>query len=165
MHPLAKYSLKDFDKYNCLKLSLSFYLILLFLLRGFAIGIASLTNLKDKLSLIQWFYPESLQFYFSLLAGIPGLLVLYVIFQRKPEAANWVKILWANILYLCTALLALDILIYWSQYYIFQQGKLFFLVWQTIIAVLLLLYCRHSHRAKINRQEFPEVIEPLKVKN
>lgn len=158
MHPLAKYSLRHFDKYNCLKLSFIYYFILIFLLRGFAIAILSLVNLRDKLALIQWFYPESSMFYFSLLSGAPSLLLFYVIIQRRPDATNWVKTLWHNILPVMSVFVFIDLAIYWGQFFLFSQGKLSWLFAQTFIALSLLLFCNFNSKAKINRKEFPEKI-------
>ncbi|TRX57007.1 DUF2919 family protein [Thalassomonas sp. M1454] len=158
MHPLASYSLKHFDKYNCLKLSFIYYFILIFLLRGFVIAILSLVNLRDKLALIQWFYPESSQFYFALLSSTPSLLLFYVIIQRKPEAAPWVKSLWQNILPIMSVFVLLDLAIYWGQFALYSQGKFNWLCAQTFIAVCLLLFCKLSAKARINRSEFPETI-------
>lgn len=157
-HPFAKYSIKDFDKYNCLKLSFSFYFILLYLLKGYAIGMVSLSNFKDKLSVIQWFFPDSNLFYLSLLFGVPGLFLMYVIFQRKPDTATWVKRLWRRIYWLALALIIIDSLIYWGLYLLWHLGEFTFLVSQSILALLVTTYFSKSHRAKINRQEFPEPI-------
>ena len=159
MHPLANYTLKDFDKYNCVKLSFSYYLILLYLLRGYAIGMASLANLKDKLSLIQWFYPDSTMFYLSLLFSIPNLVLLYVVIARKPDAHKWLKVLWRKVLPLSILLITIDLLIYWGQYLFVTPGSLSRLLIQTAVAVSILLYCTVNARAKMNRLEFPEHIE------
>lgn len=154
----AHYSIKDFDKYNCLKLSFSFYFILLYLLKGYAIGLVSLSNFKDKVSVIQWFYPDSSMFYLSLLIGAPGLFLMFVIFQRKPEAANWIKQLWSRIYWVIITLVIVDTLIYWGLFILMQLGEFQFLMIQTLFAFLFTLYFMRSHRAKINRQEFPEKI-------
>ncbi len=157
-HPLATYGLKDFDKYNCLTLSYSFYAVLIYLLKGYVIGMVSLSNFKDKLTVIQWFYPESSLFYLSLLIGLPGLFLMSVIFQRKPDARNWVKYLWQHIFKLCLVLVLIDVAIYWALYLFLQVGQLSWLVGQNVLAIAALLYCRFSRRAIINRQEFPEEI-------
>lgn len=159
MHPLANYTIKDFDKYNCVKLSFSYYLILLYLLRGYAIGMASLANLKDKLSLIQWFYPDSSMFYLSLLFSVPNLILLYVVIARKPDSPQWLKVLWQKVLPFSVLLVSIDLLIYWGQYLLVTQGSLHRLLIQTAVAVSILLYCTLSARAKLNRLEFPEHIE------
>lgn len=160
---MSRYSFKDFDKYNCLTLSFSYYAILLFLLKGYAIGIVSLSNFKDKLTVIQWFYPESELFYLSLLTGVPGLFLMYIIFQRKPGASQFIKSIWNHIGYVCTALVLIDFMIYWSLFYFKQIGQFNWLLGQTCFGILATVYCLKSVRAMINRHEFPEAIpEPKK---
>ncbi|OUS32174.1 hypothetical protein A9Q98_01845 [Thalassotalea sp. 42_200_T64] len=159
MHPLAQYSFEDFDKHNCLKLSFSFYFMLIFLLRGYAMGILSLSNMRDKLSLIQWFYPESTAFYLSLVTGIPGLLLFVLLLARRPAASEWLKSLWPKFLLLGTIAVFIDLSFYWAQFFILQQGKLSWLIAQSVIGGTLLLLMKTSHRATINLAEFPEEIE------
>lgn len=162
MHPLAQYSIKDFDKNNCLKLFIGFYLLLAFLLRGYVVGVLSLSNLRDKLSLIQWFYPESSLFYLSLVSGIPGLLLLLLMFSRKPTASAWVKSLWPKFLLLSSMVIIIDLSFYWGLYLVNDLGKSSWLIAQTLIAISLVLMCKLNARAKINLSEFPEVIPQLK---
>lgn len=159
MHPLANYSINDFDKHNCLKLSFIFYFILAFLLRGYAIGIMSLSNLRDKLSLIQWVYSDSSLFYLSLATGVPGLLLLIVIFARKPNASNWVQTLWTKFLLLSSIAVFVDLGFYWGQKLLFGQGKLNWLIVQTIIGIGLLLAAKNSKRVQINLSDFPVEID------
>ncbi|WNC73935.1 DUF2919 family protein [Thalassotalea psychrophila] len=166
MHPLANYSINDFDKHNCLKLSFIFYFILAFLLRGYAIGIMSLSNLRDKLSLIQWVYSDSSLFYLSLATGIPGLILLIVIFARKPKASHWIQTLWPKFLLLSSIAICVDLSFYWGQKLLFGQGKLNWLIVQTIIGIGLLVLAKKSKRAQINLEEFPQEIDdtPRKVR-
>lgn len=159
MHPLAKYSINDFDKHNCLKLSFIFYFILAFLLRGYVVGILSLSNLRDKLSLIQWVYSDSSLFYLSLATGIPGLLLLIVVFSRKPNASNWVEKLWCKFLVLSSIAVCIDLSFYWGQRVLFGMGKLDWLIAQTVVGIGLLILAKKSKRVKINLAEFPQEID------
>lgn len=158
MHPLAQYSINDFDKHNCLKLFWGFYLLLAFLLRGYVIGVLSLSNLRDKLSLIQWFYPESSLFYLSLLSGIPALMLLLLMFSRKPEASDWIKNLWPKFLLLCSFVFIIDLSFYWGLFLFEEQGQLKWLIGQSILGLLIIALCKFSTRATINLSEFPETI-------
>lgn len=166
MHPLANYSIKDFDKHNCLKLSFLFYFILAFLLKGYVVGILSLSNLRDKLSLIQWVYSDSSLFYLSLATGIPGILLLLVMFARKPNASIWLQTLWHKFLMLSSIAVCIDLSFYWGQHLLFGQGKLNWLIAQTIVGITLLLLAKKSKRVKINLAEFPQEIDdtPRKVR-
>ena len=89
-----EYSLEDFDKFDCLKLSKRFYLVLLFVLRGYLVWLMSVTNMKDRVATMQWIYPETNLFFLSLVSGILGLFVVVIISLRRPNSANWVKVIW-----------------------------------------------------------------------
>ena len=166
MHPLANYSINDFDKHNCLKLSYLFYFILTFLLRGYVVGILSLSNLRDKLSLIQWVYSDSSLFYLSLATGLPGLVLLLLLFSRRPNASKPVKTIWRHFLLLCTIVVVIDLTFYWGQYLLFAQGKLNWLVTQTVVGIGLVFFAKRSKRFHINLHEFPEEIDdtPKKIR-
>jgi hypothetical protein len=67
-----KYTVEYFDSYDCLKLSKPFYLVLLFVLRGYIVWLMSVTNMRDKVGIIQWIYPDT--------ANISHRLKLMVLF-------------------------------------------------------------------------------------
>lgn len=68
-HLYRRYSVEDFDKFDCLKLSKLFYLVLLFVLRGYLVWLMSVTNMRDRVGLMQWLYPEMNLFLLSLFSG------------------------------------------------------------------------------------------------
>ena len=88
------YSVEDFDKYNCLKISMCIYLVLLFVLRGYIVWIMSVTNMRDRIAIIQFVYPDTSLFFLSLFSGALGLIVVILLSLRRPNAASWVQILW-----------------------------------------------------------------------
>lgn len=152
------YSIGDFDKYNCVKLSFLFYLSLLFILRGYAVWVMSVTNMQDRVATLQWVYPDTRLFYLSLASGCLGLLVLFVICLRKPDAPNWVKFAWRYCrVIIITALLA-DLLINASVYYFWQMQSINWLLFQLGAVFFLIVLSLQSKRMKVNLQEFPENI-------
>ncbi|WP_371378737.1 DUF2919 family protein [Thalassotalea aquiviva] len=159
MHPLAHYSLKDFDKYNCLKLSVSYYFLLAYLLKGYVVGLVSFSNFNDKLSVIRWFYPDSEAFYLSLVIGLPGWFFAYLLLQRRPEGSSIAKRFWPKVMLIATVLVSLNVAFSWGLYWWLELGDKSSLLGQSMIGVVLLWYCKQHKRAKINRTEFPEMIE------
>ena len=153
------YSFNDFDKYNCLKLSVSVYLILLFVLRGYLTWIMSVTNMRDRVSIIQFVYPDTSMFFLSLISGSLGLIVVILISLRRPNANDWVKSLWPYCrLILITALL-FDLLINIVAFAYWQLMSMQWLLIQTTIVVALIVLCVRSKSLTINLQEFPEILE------
>ena len=90
----ANYGPRDFDKFDCLKLSLVLYVMLAFVLRGYLVWLMSVTNMRDRVSILQLAYPQTSLFYLSLLAGAIGLFVVLLICLRKPNGPAWVKKCW-----------------------------------------------------------------------
>ncbi len=152
----AQYSVEDFDNFDCLKLSKGLYLTLLFILRGYIIWIMSITNMRDKVAIIQWFYPEPSSFYLSLLSGVLGLYIVLIISLRRPDAAHWVKVSWRNCRLLLISALCFDLLVNWLGYFYWQLASLPWLFSETLIALSLVYFVLRSKRFNLNLQEFPE---------
>jgi hypothetical protein len=150
------YSVSDFDNYDCLKLSKHFYLVLIFLLRGYLVWLMSVTNMRDRVSIVSWIYPEKSLFYFSLFSGAIGLFVLLIISLRRPEASTWVQKSWRHCRTILSAALLFDLLTHVLGYFYWQLFSLEWLIIQTIITLALILLCYTSDRFKINLSEFPQ---------
>ena len=152
------YSVEDFDSYDCLKLSKRFYLVLLFILRGYIVWLMSVTNMRDRVSIISWIYPETSLFYLSLVSGAIGLFVVLIISLRRPDAANWVQVSWKKCRIILITALIFDLLTHAIGYFYWQLLSLEWLIMQVIISLLLMFLCYNSERFKINLEEFPQKI-------
>lgn len=152
------YSVGDFDSYDCLKLSKKFYLVLIFLLRGYLVWLMSVTNMRDRVSIISWIYPEKSLFYFSLFSGAIGLFVLLIISLRRPEAGSWVQTSWRHCRKILSVALLFDLLTHVIAYFYWQLFFLEWLILQTVITLALILLCYTSDRFNINLSEFPQKI-------
>jgi len=155
-HKYSDYSVEDFDKFDCLKLSKSIYLVLLFVLRGYLVWLMSVTNMQDRIGIIQWLYPQTALFYLSLLSGALGLFVVLVISLRRPEAKNWVRRSWPYCRVLLVCALAFDFIISLLGFFYWQLLSVPWLVMQGGVIAVLVYYCFASKRLAINLQEFPE---------
>ncbi len=150
------YSVADFDSYDCLKLSKRFYLVLLFVLRGYIVWLMSVTNMRDRVSIISWIYPETSLFYLSLASGAVGLFVVLIISLRRPEAANWVQKSWRHCRKILITALLFDFITHMVGYFYWQLLSFEWLVMQAIITSTLIILCYKSERFKINLEEFPQ---------
>lgn len=150
-----QYSVEDFDKFDCLKLSKSFYLVLLFVLRGYIVWLMSVTNMRDRVGIIQWIYPDTSLFYLSLLSGIAGLFVLFIISLRRPDASLWVQISWRYCRVLLIIALTFDFLISLLGFFYWQLLSITWLVTQAVIIFSLIFMCFNNERMNINLAEFP----------
>jgi hypothetical protein len=152
------YSVEDFDTYDCLKLSKRFYLVLIFILRGYLVWLMSVTNMRDRVSVISWVYPETSLFYLSLFSGAIGLFVVLIISLRRPGAATWVQLSWQYCRTILTIALLFDLMIHVVGYFYWQFNSIEWIIMQTIVSVALISLCFTSERFKINIEEFPQEI-------
>lgn len=153
-----KYSIEDFDKFDCLKLSKRFYLVLLFVLRGYLVWLISVTNMKDRVATMQWVYPDTNLFFLSLISGVIGLFVLLIISLRQPDAPKWVKALWPYSRSLLIVALIFDFTINLISFFYWQLTSMPWLIFQGLIVLALITLCFTSKRMKINLIEFPQTL-------
>jgi hypothetical protein len=153
-----QYSVEDFDNYDCLKLSKRFYLVLLFVLRGYIVWLMSVTNMRDRISIISWIYPETSLFYLSLLSGLVGLFVVLIISLRRPEAASWIQVSWRHSRKLLIVALLFDLLTHCIGFFFWQLISIEWIIMQIIITITLIVLCYNSERFTINLTEFPQKI-------
>ncbi|ALO35004.1 hypothetical protein CMT41_09980 [Colwellia sp. MT41] len=153
-----QYSIEDFDKFDCLKLSKRFYLVLLFVLRGYLVWLMSVTNMQDRVSTMQWVYPDTNVFLLSLLSGVIGLFVVLIISLRRPNAPNWVKMLWPHCRALLIVALIFDFTINLISFFYWQLTSMPWLICQALIVFALITLCFTSKRMHINLIEFPQTL-------
>jgi len=153
-----EYSIEDFDKFDCLKLSKRFYCVLIFVLRGYIVWLMSVTNMKDRVATMQWIYPETSLFFLSLVSGAFGLFVVLLISLRRPDAANWVQKLWPYSRMLLILALILDLIINLLGFFYWQLTSISWLISQGLIVFTLITLCFTSKRMQINLIEFPQAL-------
>lgn len=153
-----EYSIEDFDKFDCLKLSKRFYLVLIFVLRGYVVWLMSVTNMHDRVATMQWVYPETNLFFLSLTSGFIGLFVLLIISLRRPNAPSWVVILWPHCRSLLVLALVFDFIINLIGYLYWELTSFSWLTSQALIVITLVTLCFTSKRMKINLLEFPQTL-------
>lgn len=153
-----EYSIEDFDKFDCLKLSKRFYLVLLFVLRGYLVWLMSVTNMQDRVATMQWIYPETNLFFLSLISGVIGIFVVVIISLRRPNSANWVKVIWPYTRAMLVVALMFDFCINLIGFFYWQLTSSSWLVCQGLIVFALIALCFTSKRMQINLIEFPEAL-------
>jgi len=163
-HNYAGYSVQDFDKFDCLKISKWVYLSLIFILRGYIVWLMSVTNMKDRVSIIQWIYPETSLFYLSLGSGALGIFIVLVLSLRRPKAKDWVKKCWQYGKGILTLALLFDLAICLVGFFYWHLLSLTWLITQAIIVIGLIIMLNMSKKFSINIAEFPEPLPEKKKK-
>ena len=157
-HSYQHYSVEDFDKFDCLKLSKYFYLILFFVLRGYLVWLMSVTNMKDRVGLMQLLYPEMNLFFLSLFSGTIGLFVLLVISLRRPDSYPWIRKVWPYTRVLLVVALSFDLLVSLVGFFYWKLLSIPSLIIQSVIVIALIKLCFTSKRMQINLAEFPQAL-------
>jgi len=163
-HNYSGYSVQDFDNFDCLKVSKWVYLSLVFILRGYVVWLMSVTNMKDRVGIIQWIYPETSLFYLSLGSGALGIFIVLVLSLRRPKAKNWIKRSWSNMKGIIILALLFDLIICVCGFFYWHLLSLTWVITQAIIVVGLIIMLNVSKRFRINIAEFPEPLPEVKRK-
>ena len=78
----------------------------------------SVTNMRDKVELIQWIYPDTHLFFISLLSGTLGLYVLLILSLRRPNAGAWVVFSWRYCRIILISALLFDLAVSYFGFFI-----------------------------------------------
>ena len=154
----AEYSINDFDKYDCLKISKSIYFILLFVLRGYLVWIMSVTNMQDRVSIISFVYPDPKLFYFSLCSGAIGLFMVLILALRRPEASQWVKSIWPHSRKVIIFALIFDLVTTLVGFWYWQIFSLYTVLGHILLVIGCMIYLYNNARFAINLIEFPQPV-------
>lgn len=155
-HEYADVSLKDFNKYDCLKLSKGIYALLAFVCRGYIIWMVSISNMQNRTDTIAFVFPDPKLFYLSLLSGAIGLFVILLISLRKPDTYDWVKASWPHIRKFLLVSLLFDLLVSVVGFLFFSLLSFQWLVMQLTLTLVFSVFLYTRKRVKLNIQEFPE---------
>jgi len=88
------YPITSYDKHLSLKVNGVMWLIFLFLLRAYVIGLMSVVNMQSRTQLIDMVFSSRLSMSLSALSGIPVFLLIYAWTRRSPGAPAFVKWVW-----------------------------------------------------------------------
>jgi len=158
-HRYAKYSLKDFTSFDCLKLSKLIYMMLAFVTRGYLIWIMSISNMNNQTDTIKMAFPDPKMFYLSLLSGALGLFVILIISLRRPQAPLWVRRSWQHIRKFILLALLVDLAVSLVGYFLLSVLSPFWLIVQLLITLLFIILLYTHNKIKLNIKEFPETVK------
>ncbi|GGZ04511.1 MAG: hypothetical protein PWP74_457 [Shewanella sp.] len=87
---------------------LMLYLLLLFLARGWAILVMSLTITSDRAELVKLFYPEKVDFLTALAAGSGAVLAFFLVIAERRRKPQWCRSAFSSLRILLMGLLGLE---------------------------------------------------------
>ena len=148
----------DFDRYDCVKISKVFYLTLIYLLRAYIAWVMSVSNMQDRVGVIEFLYPDPHLFYLNLLSGMLGIFLLLLLSMRRPGASEWVQWFWPKSREVILVALGFDLLVRLSGYVVLALFSVEYLALQSIIMLIIMVSCYRSKRLALNLAEFPVAV-------
>jgi len=151
------YPISSYDKYLALKVSPVMWLIFLFLLRPYVVFIGSITNRKDKMMIIDLFYPDKLTLSLGAFAAVPAALLIYAWTRKNPDASPFIRRVWNNGRILLAATAILNAFVVFVPLWLGKVYKLTAFGWgQLLISLLIVLVLYKSQYIKDCFGDFPE---------
>ncbi|WP_286267087.1 DUF2919 family protein [Thalassotalea atypica] len=148
----------DFDRYDCVKISKVFYFTLIYLLRAYIAWVMSVSNMQDRVGVIEFLYPDPQLFYLNLLSGMLGIFLLFLLSMRRPEAPRWVLWFWPKSREVIVVALCFDLLVSAYGYITLALFSAEYLAIQATVTLLIITFCYRSKRLSLNLAEFPIAI-------
>ncbi|NVK26286.1 MAG: DUF2919 family protein [Gammaproteobacteria bacterium] len=133
---------QDFDFEGKVKIPLGYYLVLLYLLRAYALWVVSLTYREDPTLILSLVYSDKSLFFYSLVIGIPAILTFTLFSLKSQKEKPWFARLWRKQHLVLSLALVLDLggqfiaIVngqsngHWSQILLLMTG--FYLTWYWI---------------------------------
>ena len=87
---------QDFDFDGKVKIPWGFYLVMVYLLRGYITWVISLTYRDDPGLLLSLVYAERSFFYMSMVVGLPAVFVQFLFALKKQTDKPWYQGLWSK---------------------------------------------------------------------
>lgn len=141
-------SWQDFDFDGKVKIPWGFYLVLIYLLRGYITWIFSLTYRNDPALILSLIYTESRYFYFALAIGLPAVLVQVLFALKKYKDHSWYQTLWPQTTWLLALTLLVDLVLQCKQIYLNHGLVHWFHISMLITGIYLLWYWLKSTKLK-----------------
>lgn len=136
---LIKLQWQDFDLEGRARVPVGFYLVLLYLSRGYLTWVVSLTYSQDRSLLLSMIYPSASLFTTALLTGVPALIAFILFALKKQKDKPWYQWLWPKMSGLLLLALIFDLVsqaigginhlvaLHWFQVVLFISGG--YLLW------------------------------------
>ncbi|MDF0534910.1 DUF2919 domain-containing protein [Shewanella yunxiaonensis] len=143
------------DDHGHVRPPLMLYLLLLFLARGWAIFVMSLTIASDRSELVKLFYPDRSDFLIALAAGSGAVFAFFLVIAERRRKPLWLRPLFGSLRLLLAVLLTVEAVLL-----VIRLSHLTFLFdWPMALDGLLLfwsaIYLYHSRHLKAYVADWP----------
>ena len=128
-----KYDISSYNYHLSLKMNQTMWAIIIFLIRPYLVVIFSVVNRSDMMGLINMVYVDRLSMSLSAFSALPVVLLIFAFIQRKPDATDLVKRVWANGRHLLAITAALHAVILSSPLWIQTDAHMNNVMWAQLI--------------------------------
>lgn len=152
-----EYGINDIDDHGCLKPGFAMHLAAFLLARQlFYYPLSLLASRRGRGSSGANIDMSFIQVYsvWEFIACVPAVVVLVVLFKRKPEAGDRVRLLWSKARLLLIAAASLQLAALLPQLIQHGPGSTFFVV-NLLLGIYLLIYVSTSKRIADAVSQFP----------
>lgn len=149
----------DYDNNFALKLNLTAWIIIAYIMRHFVVYIASVSNRKDRFGLLNMLYPDHTWALIGAIASIPTIVLLIAWVKRTPHAGRIIRHIWQLGRGLLTASLLLNIAALFAPWQINAKLSNIAIAQLGICGILLYVLWRSS-RIRDTFADFPTVSTP-----
>lgn len=139
---------QDFDLEGRARVPVGFYLVLVYLLRGYITWIFSLTFSQDRSLILSLVYPRHDLFVVSLLVGIPAVFAFVLFTLKKQTDKPWFKFCWPKSRLVLLIALLLDLVVQASYFVQQPLGIHWSRLGAFIVGTYLLWYWLRSQKIR-----------------
>lgn len=145
---LKKYPAFAYDENLCIKVSISLWLAIVFLLRPYAVMLLSLANMSDHTQLIYLLYENDTTFVLGAMAALPAMVLFIAWTKRRPDSGGTIRWIWHHGRAFLTMSAVLNLIIVVISAFWAGRGPRFADVTQAILTVYIILYLYRSERVR-----------------
>jgi hypothetical protein len=151
---LKKYPASAFDENLRIKISISLWLAIVFLLRPYAVMLLSLANMSDHTQLIHLLYANDTTFALGAAAALPALVLFIAWTKRRPDSGATIRWIWHHGRALLMMSAVLNLIIVGISAFWAGRGPQLADVTQAILTVYIILYLYRSERVRDTFRDF-----------
>lgn len=154
---MSKYPISSYNKHVCLKVNESMLMVFIFLMKPYILSLFSVVNRKDRMAIINMFYPDRIILSLEALTAVPVVLLMIAWVKRSPGAADKFRVIWKNGKKIILVTAILQLLITTSPFWLLSDVKMTLYSWgQAAAYVLIIVFTAYSTYMADCFDEFPE---------